>query len=218
MQTMSSMSWRRKLVFPALAFVLALMGVAAIFVTNAQRADAAVNHGTLVPELARRNLPVALDGAVRAHAVVGDRVFVGGDFTQVLLQDGTVLSQANLFAYDIDTGIFDSDFQPDVNGAVTALRANENGDGLYVGGRFTRWQEVGGPARFPLRVAKLDAQGVLDTGFLANASAVVQDIVQVGNDLYLGGDFLTINGAAIPGLARVDAQTGVVDTLSLIHI
>ena len=212
MQTMSSMSWRRKLVFPALAFVLALMGVAAIFVTNAQRADAAVNHGTLVPELARRNLPVALDGAVRAHAVVGDRVFVGGDFTQVLLQDGTVLSQANLFAYDIDTGIFDSDFQPDVNGAVTALRANENGDGLYVGGRFTRWQEVGGPARFPLRVAKLDAQGVLDTGFLANASAVVQDIVQVGNDLYLGGDFLTINGAAIPGLARVDAQTGVVDT------
>lgn len=194
-----------------LALLLALGGVTAVIASFASDARAAVRHGQLVPDAVRRELPVALDGSVVAHAQVGNRVFVGGDFTQVRLQDGTILDQAYIYAYDINTGRFDLGFQPVVNGAVEALEANETDDGLYVGGRFFRW-EADGRTSFPNRVAKLDAKGALDTNFGARASAVVLDLEQVGDDLYIGGDFQTMNNEPIRGLARVDAATGAIDT------
>ena len=208
---MSLSTRQRTTVLPMLALLLALGGITAVIASYANDARADVAHGQLVPELARRELPVALDGSVVAHAQVGNRIFVGGDFTQVLLQDGTILDQAYIYAYDINTGQFDLGFQPTLNDPVEALEADDAGDGLYVGGRFFRW-EVDGRAAFPIRLAKLDADGTLDRNFTARASAVVLTIEQVGNDLYVGGDFLTMNNEPISGLARLDATTGAIDT------
>lgn len=181
------------------------------FVDSAPAAQAEVIHGRLVPEDVRRDIPIVLDGDVVAHAQVGNRIFVGGSFQQVQLTDGTVVDQAHLFAYDINTRQFDANFRPVLNNEVTTLETNNSGDGLYVGGRFSRW-EVGGTPFFPLRIAKLAADGTLDQNFTAMASAVVVDIEQVGNDLYIGGDFENISGVAIRGLARLDTTTGQVDT------
>ena len=191
--------------------LLVMVGAVVYFANTAPAARAEVNHGQVVPDTVRRDLPVTLDGRVRAHAQVGNRVFVGGDFTQVELQDGTVVNQPFLYAYDINSGAFDTSFRPVLNNEVEELEANATDDGLYVGGRFTRW-EANGSTNFPLRVAKLDAFGNLDTGFSANASAVVLSLEQVGNDLYLGGNFITVGGQSIRGLARVNANTGALDT------
>ena len=52
-----------------LAVLLVFGGALAIVAITATAATAAVNHGQLVPDLARRDVPVVLDGEVRAHAL-----------------------------------------------------------------------------------------------------------------------------------------------------
>lgn len=185
-----------------------LFGGAFIVTSGEKSAEAAgVAQGTIVPEAPRRDLPVILDGRALAHAKVGDRIFVGGDFTQVQQIDGTVIDQAFLFAYDINTGLVDPNFRPVLNKLVRTLEPTEAGDGLYVGGLFSRWDDS-----FPLRVAKLDAQGNLITSFGPRASARVQSIVEVGNSVYIGGDFTMVSGTPATGLVKVDRITGAVDT------
>lgn len=197
--------------FLVLALFAALAGAATVLFSGAVPANAEIDQGVVVPDVARRDLPAVLDGQVRAHAQVGDRIFVGGDFQQVELPDGTVLDQAHIFAYDINTGVFDPNFRPILNNSVNSLETSADGTGLYVGGRFFRWETPTG-THFPLRIAKLDAFGNLDTGFNASASAVVLSIQQIGADLYIGGDFTDVSGTAVTGIARLDAATGAVDT------
>lgn len=189
------------------SMLAALFGCLVLLVAGAGIANAEVVQGEVVPDTARRDLPVVLDGRVWAHAQVGDRIFVGGDFQQVELIDGTVIDQAYIFAYDIDTGVVDPNFRPVVNNVVRSLEAADDGSGLYVGGQFFRWDNS-----FPIRIARLDAQGNLDTSFQASASAQVLDIVEVGNDLYFVGDFTDVSGVATSGIAKVDADTGAVDS------
>ena len=130
-------------------FAVSFMGIAPV---------GAADHGQLVEERPRRDVPVVLDGDVRAHAQIGDRIFVGGEFQQVQRPDGTTIIQPNIFAYDINTGLLDENFRPVVNNGVFALEVNPGGDALYAGGRFVTWDDS-----FVDRVAKLDAFGNLDT-------------------------------------------------------
>ena len=125
---------------------LALLAVCFVGIANVGAAD----HGQLVVEAPRRDAPVVLDGQVRAHALIGNRVFVGGDFQQVQRPDGTAITQPNIFAYDINTGLLDENFRPVVSNTVTALEANPLGDALYVGGSFVTWD-----GEFVNRLAKL---------------------------------------------------------------
>jgi len=203
MRTIRQRLW----ILPILALAAILFGVSWIVTSGEKTARAGVAQGEIVPELPRRDLPVVLDGKVLAHAQVGDRIFVGGDFQQVELIDGTVIDQAYLFAYDIDTGVLDPNFRPVLNKLVRALEPTQAGDGVYVGGLFSSWDDS-----FPLRIAKLDAQGNLDTTFGPRASARVQSIVEIGNSVYFGGDFTQVSGQPATGLVKVDRITGAVDT------
>ena len=160
----------------------------------------------LVSEAPRRDTPVVLNGRVLAHAQVGNRVFVGGTFTQVEKQDGTVVNQAYIFAYDLGTGIFDDNFRPVLNNSVNALETAPNGNDLYVGGRFAQWDN-----NSQKRVAKLDAAGNLDTSFNGSANAVVRDLAVTSNRLYLAGDFNQVSGAPRVGFASVTLGTGAID-------
>ncbi|NNC81849.1 MAG: hypothetical protein HKN94_17035 [Acidimicrobiales bacterium] len=189
-----------------LVVVLAMCGVAAIIASDAAPADAA-NHGTLVGEVPRLDLPVVLDGNVRAHAQVGSRIFVGGDFQQIELPDGTVVTQPYIFAYHIDTGAFDTSFRPVLDKVVRSLDASPDESALYVGGRFTQWD-----GNFRGRIAKLDPLGNLDPTFKPSVSARVQSIAARNDKVFLGGSFTTVDGLPRLGLAAVDATTGAVDT------
>jgi len=188
-----------------LVVVLAMCGIAAIVAAEATPADAA-NHGTLVGEQPRLDLPVVLDGSVRGHAKVGSRIFVGGDFQQVELQDGTILTQPYMYAYHIDTGEFDHTFRPVINKVVRDVEAAPDESALYVGGRFTTWDGT-----FRGRVAKLDPQGNLDPTFNSSVSARVQSIAARNDKVFIAGSFTAVDGLTRLGLAALDATTGDVD-------
>ena len=117
----------KKFVVSSFVTVLALFAASFMGITPVGAAD----HGQLVGEAPRRNLPIVLsreDGLppaeVRAHALIGDRIFVGGDFDEVQRPDGTIITQPNIFAYNINTGLVDENFRPVVNNAVLALEVN----------------------------------------------------------------------------------------------
>ena len=107
----------KKLVVSSFVTVLALFAVSFMGIAPVGAAE----HGQLVGERPRRDVPVVLDGDVRAHALIGDRIFVGGDFQQVQRPDGTTITQPNIFAYNINTGLLDENFRPVVNNGVWAL-------------------------------------------------------------------------------------------------
>ena len=175
-------------------FAVSFMGIAPVV--------AADHGGQLVGEAPRRDVPVVLDGDVRAHAQIGDRIFVGGEFQQVQRPDGTIIDQPNIFAYNINTGLLDENFRPVVNNGVFALEVNPRGDALYAGGRFTTWDDS-----FVGRIAKLNAFGDLDISFQATASALVRDLAVTNDDVYLAGDFLWVGDGERAGFAAVDANT-----------
>ena len=147
--------WKKHVVS---GFVTVLALFAATFIGIAP--VGAADHGELVVESPRRNLPIVLDGDIRAHALIGDRIFVGGNFQQVQRPDGTIITQPNIFAYNINTGLLDENFRPSVDNGVYALEVNPRGDALYVGGRFQTWDDS-----FVGRVAKLDAFGNLAVSY-----------------------------------------------------
>ena len=111
-----------------------------------------------------------------------------------------------IFAYDINTGLLDENFRPDVNNGVWALEVNPGGDALYAGGRFVTWDDT-----FVDRVVKLDAFGNRDNSFQATASSIVRDLAVTNDDVYLAGDFLWVGDEQRAGFAAVDANTGAVD-------
>ena len=194
-----------RIVVGGLAFLAGLFIV--LFLANGN-ASSAVNHGQLVNDDARRDLPLVLDGDVLAHAQVGNRIFVGGNFQQVERIDGSVITQPHIFAYDINTGLIDENFRPVLDNNVNALEASPNQDALYVGGRFTRWDGT-----WVGRLTKLSPEGVNDSSFSGRTSAIIRDLAVTDSSVYAAGDFLNVNGTTPRlGFAAFDRNTGAVDT------
>jgi hypothetical protein len=168
------------------------------------------------------NTPNVKDGTVRAYAVVGSKVVVGGTFTQVQgAGTSKVYSVTGLFAYDKATGAIDTSFgapqlrknSTDTNGnllpgEVYALQPGDNGT-VYVGGYFTT---VNGATVRSLARLKL-ADGSNDTTFKGGlgSNAGVRALVRRGDHLYAGGTFRNIGGANRTVLARLNATTGAAD-------
>src|SRR3954469_4516949 len=125
-----------------------------------------------------QNTPIAswrADGVGWATLIVGNTVYVGGDFPTVRNNAGTiVVTRANLAAFDVTTGELISTFTANTNGIVRALATD--GTRLFVGGFFTT---VNGSTRN--RVAALDlATGAVDPGWNANSNNTVYALAAAG--------------------------------------
>lgn len=187
--------------------------------------------GAIVTETPRRDLPIALDGAVWAVEQVGDTIVVGGTFTRVQTsRDGPVVIQPGIYAYDMDSGQFLEDFRPIITTPrglveVRDIEATGDGDSFFIGGRFTAIDDrTDGRARVRNRLAKLRvSDGRLDRNFAqAGVNAKVLTLEYGVNDqLYVGGNFTEVFDLApgrppvvqqAGGLARFDANTGQFDT------
>lgn len=148
------------------------------------------------------------NGVVRAIAVSGSDIFVGGDFTTYR---GSV---ANRVAKVGSTGTLDTSFNPGsgANGANNRIRAIAiSGSAVYLGGEFTTYR--GGAA---VRVAKIDTSGNLDTTFNPASGAngvngLVRALVATSDTVYVGGDFTTYQGAIANRIAKV-SSSGALDT------
>lgn len=106
----------------------------------------------------------------------------------------------------LDLGTVDS-FNPDPNADLHAIEFQTDGR-ILIGGNFTT---VGGsPAS---RVARLNADGSLDTSFTANVSGGTVWTIKIlsNGQILIAGGFNSVNGNTVHGMARLNAD-GTSDT------
>ena len=155
--------------------------------------------------------PWVTNGRVYAITQVGDVIYVGGQFTAVAPSNAVAFTdRPYLAAFDAADGNYIASFSPTIDGDVRSLASSSDGSQLFVGGAFTT---VNGESR-PAIVSLDPASGATLSSFAVSApsGATVYDIEADGDRVYLGGSFSNLNGANTPRVARVDANTGVVDT------
>lgn len=145
--------------------------------------------------------------------------FSGGPL-QDIATDGTYIYVAgssgritpDIFAkfprINISTGIPDENWSGYVDNTIYELHVD--GDYIYLGGNFTYVQgDNGYIARN--RVARIElSTGDVDT-WNPNANNLVECFVVDGNDIYVGGQFTTIDGESRNRLAKLNNTTGEVD-------
>jgi hypothetical protein len=158
---------------------------------------------------------------VRAMALVGNRLFLGGFIHGLLdptVDDGKggkgtdVADEINfLVELDATTGRLAADrtFMHNAapNATVESMAVSPDGKILYIGGRFT--QAGGGSAP---QIAALDLQtGLMAAGFDPSVSknGSVHAIALSGGRLYIGGAFKEVDGKTqYNSVAALDARTG----------
>ena len=166
-------------------------------------------HTSLVPSVPRKDTPKVNGGEIWDIEVVGNRVFVAGGFTSLTNKTGTnnTVNQAQIAAYNLDTGRIDETFRPTVNGSVAAVEASPDGTKLYIGGAFSA---VNGVAKKNFALLNITTGAPVAT-FAANASSKVDSLAATNTTLYVGGRFTKINGVSRTALAAVNGATGAVD-------
>ncbi|WP_433675398.1 PKD domain-containing protein [Microbacterium gorillae] len=150
---------------------------------------------------------VQIDGVVWTQTVVGDWVYVGGQFTTARPAGAApgerVTPRRNLLRYNLGTGELDPDFDLPVNGAVNASTVSPDGHTVYIGGAFT---QVGGQTRY--RVAAIDVATGAVTPLNVGTNASVYGMAVTEESLYLTGGFSTINNVARARVGAVSTTTG----------
>jgi uncharacterized delta-60 repeat protein len=132
------------------------------------------------------------------------KILIGGEFTSF---NGT---PRNFVARLNADGSLDTGFDPGtgVNDWVRAMTLQPDGK-ILIGGRFTSYN---GTARN--RVARLNADGSLDTGFdpgTGPSSQVLAIALQPDGKILIGGDFTSYNGTPRNRVAHLNAD-GSLDT------
>ncbi len=153
--------------------------------------------------------PHVLNGSVRAFVQVGDRIVVGGAFSEVQEAGAgkPVLARQNIFAFDATTGAIDPSFAPTADGQVAALLAAPDSASVYVGGHFSQINGVNSR-----RLARLQlSNGQPVPGFNVPAfNGIVKDLRMIGSQLVLAGSFSRVGGQDRTALASLDSATGAV--------
>ncbi|MHA3703897.1 PKD domain-containing protein [Jatrophihabitans sp. YIM 134969] len=153
-------------------------------------------------------LPTAqIDGVAWAQTVVGNTVYVGGDFATARpagAAPGTgTVPRTDLMSYDVTTGVM-SNWAPVLNNQVYAVAVSPDGRRLYVGGQFTT---VNGLTR--TRIAAFDtATGALVSSFAPKLNYTVKTLAVTNTTVYAGGAFGTSGAVTRNRLAAFDATTG----------
>lgn len=149
-------------------------------------------------------LPWTADASaeVTTLVVANGTVYVGGKFLTV-----NGLSRTRIAALDADTAEL-LPFNPVANKTVKTLSASATR--LYAGGDFTK---VGSQNRSKLAAFTLST-GALDSGWKPAANGSVHTI-EAGTgaaDVYVGGNFTSLNGSSVPYVAAVDGASGNIDS------
>jgi uncharacterized delta-60 repeat protein len=141
---------------------------------------------------------VWVNNQVRAIAMQSDnRILIGGDFSS--FQE----NQVNRIARILPDGTVDLDFDPGAgaNGRVNAILQQPDGK-ILIGGAFT---SVDGVAHN--RIARLNADGSLDTGFNVGSganNAVFDLALQPDGKIVVAGSFTSVNGQSRDRIARLN--------------
>jgi hypothetical protein len=198
---------------------LLTLGLAVLALVPGSAQALYAQHDGVVSANPADTTPNVLDGKVTAILPLGNRIIVGGTFSQVqeVGAGKPVLTHRGLFAFDKVTGAVDNGFtadfdvsaDPTVDRAVEALAAGPDGASVFVGGTFG---VVNGVAQSS-KVVKLSAlTGATDPNFNVSVHDGIKDIAVSGTRLFVAGGFTTFNGKARGGLAAVNTTTGQIDS------
>ena len=140
------------------------------------------------------------------------KILMGGYFTS-LHPYGTPLSGHAYLARLNHDGTVDSSFTPNADNIVNAMLLQPDGK-ILVSGKFTHIQPTGGSSMVSRNyVARLNADGTLDSSFNPNANGVVYAIAyQPNGQVLIGGNFTTVQptGSSAPvtrnHIARLNAD------------
>ena len=154
-----------------------------------------------------------IDGIVWDQAVVGNTVYVVGEFKNARpfgAADGENESpRYNAMAFDITTGAL-LDWAPKVNGKISAVEASADGSTIYLGGNFTSVND-----ETAYRVAAVDAAGKRKPlAASANGSVMDLELSPDGSTLYMSGSFTQINSSARQRAGAVDLKTQKVNSFA----
>jgi hypothetical protein len=189
-------------------FTVLMVAVSLLVVTGSASSASDTPQSKIVSADPADWTPQIRDGQVNAIVQLGTKVVVGGTFSTVR-RAGTSqdLTRNYLFAFDMNTGVIDPDFVPQLNSSVLALAPGPDGTSVFVGGLFNTVN--GATYRNLVRLRLSDGQPV--TGFKANTNARVQDLELNNGWLYVSGKFTQVKSQPRSGLARVNPNSGDVD-------
>jgi len=186
---------------------LTLGALNAVVTTSGLSSGAAVQVATVALTLPGDVDPLNLEilGAVRLASITSTvvqpdgKTIIAGFFRTVLGRGIHSIARINA------DGTLDSDFIQffftGVEGTVNSVALQADGK-ILVGGEFS---SVLGSVRN--NIARLNANGRLDTGFNPNADGRVYSVaVQADGKILIGGEFFTVGGINRLGLARLNAN------------
>jgi len=137
---------------------------------------------------------------VDALAVQGDGKIVVGGFFTMLGGGGTILR--NHIGRVNPDGTLDTSFNPGANAEITCLALQADGK-ILVGGSFTTLGGGGTGTVVRNRIARLNPDGTLDTGFDPGANDRISAIaLQSDGKILVGGNFTTLGGGGTGTIAR----------------
>jgi PKD repeat protein len=133
-----------------------------------------------------------IDGVVWDQLVVGDTVYVAGEFSSARpfgAPAGTgEVTRSNFLAYDLDSGALRTDIAPSFNAQIRSLAASPDGKRLYAAGSFT---SVSGQTRYRLAAFDLPSM-TLVSSFRPTISATVEAVAVTADSVYITGVFGTV--------------------------
>ncbi|MDQ1597185.1 MAG: hypothetical protein QOI70_609, partial [Microbacteriaceae bacterium] len=164
-------------------------------------ADTSPPDASVPQTVAADSLPTAqINGVAWDQAIVGNTVYVGGNFTTARpagsASGSNTVSRSYLLSYNLATGAL-SNWAPTLNGQVRAIAASPDGSRLYAVGAFTT---VNGATRN--RIVAFDtATGAVNSSFAADANGEVFAVAATNSTVYFGGNFSSAKGVSRPGRA-----------------
>jgi hypothetical protein len=186
-----------------------VVGVA-LGVSNAQAAQAPIQPQPNNSITADGLPTVQINGVVWSTDIAGSKVYAGGSFTRARPAGSAAgvneTVRNNLVAFDINTGVMDASFAPNLNGQVLGVAVSPDQSRVYVVGDFTT---ANGQAR--RRVAAYSTStGALITSFNpVGVNSRARAVIATNDTVYVGGGFAgTGNNAARSNLAAFRASDG----------
>ena len=183
-------------------------------------------NGAVVPvvrkRIARLNADGTLDtsfdpnanGDVSCIALQPDgRIVIGGSFGELQPNGALVSTVRSRIARLNADGSVDTGFDPNANNQVGSIAIQPDGK-ILIGGGFSTLQPNGAEAATPRSyIARLNADGTVDSGFNPKANNYVSSLaVQGDGKILLAGDFIFLqpNGAPAPTvrgrIARINSD------------
>src|SRR4051812_25619468 len=107
-------------------------------------------------------------------------------------------------------------FDPNADGPVLVTIVQPDGK-ILIGGGFTSLSPNGGPAVTRNHIARLNADGTLDSTFDSQGQtfgAIYSIALQADGKILVGGIFASIGGQPRKNIARLDPATGLADSFN----